>query len=333
MSEVQDYREEIINNLVIWAMRHGLDGREAKFDFYMMLNDVEITNRCTEVALLYYKECAIKFLDRIGKTVDDITPDDIRYYMALRLRKDKVSKVTTGNEIRCVSSFFTWLHMEEIIPRNPMAKVDRIKKQKTKKEALTEIEIEKLRMAAAGERDKLLIELLLSTGCRVSEVAQILVSEIDKDRILVHGKGEKDRYVYLNVRAQLALEYYMNERKDANPYLFPGGMYGEKRGWYGKGIPKSHTRDWWKNPENIADGQHINMGSLEAATRRIAKRAGVERANPHKFRRTCATLALRRGMPLIQVSQMLGHADVSTTQIYLDISEDELHDAHKKYVI
>jgi integrase/recombinase XerD len=201
LSEVQDCREEIINKLVIWAMRHGLDGREAKFDFYMMLNDVEITNRCTEVALLeedrneylikkflvakqvkgctertikYYKECTIKFLDRIGKVVDDITADDIRYYMALRLRKDKVSKVTTGNEIRCVSSFFTWLHTEEIIPRNPMLKVDRIKKQKTKKEALTEIEIEKLRMAATGERDKLLIELLLSTGCRVSEVAQIL---------------------------------------------------------------------------------------------------------------------------------------------------------------
>lgn len=355
MSETRDMRDELIGNLIMWAVRKGLDPAEAQLDFCMLLNNVEVTSRSTEVAILeedrneyllkkfliakqvkgctertlsFYKSSLIFLLNRIGKTVDDIAADDIRYYMAIRLRKDKVSKVTLGNEIRNASSFFTWLYTEELLPRNPMAKIDRIKKVKTKKEALTEIEIEKLRMAAIGERDKLLIELLLSTGCRVSEVAQILISEIDKDRILVHGKGQKDRYVYLNARAQLSLQIYLNERKDTNPYLFPGGMYGK-----GKGVPKSHTRDWWKEPKNIASGRHLDKGTIEQATRRIAKRAGVERANPHKFRRTCATMALRRGMPLIQVSQMLGHADVGTTQIYLDISEDELHDAHKKYVI
>ena len=159
-----------------------------------------------------------------------------------------------------------------------------------------------------------MIELLLSTSCRVSEVAQILIEEIDGERILVHGKGEKDRYVYLNAKAQLMLERYMSERKDKSPYLFP------------------RCRDGWRNPKNIEEG-HIDMATIEQMTRKIAKRAGVERANPHKFRRTCATMALRRGMPIEQVSKMLGHEQVSTTQIYLDLTEDELALAHKKYVI
>lgn len=358
MSETRDMRDELIEKLIMWAVRKGLDPAEAQLDFCMLLNNVEITSRSTEIAVLeedrneyllkkfliakqvkgctertlsFYKTSLIFLLNRIGKTVDDITADDIRYYMAIRLRKDKVSKVTLGNEIRNASSFFTWLYTEELLPRNPMAKIDRIKKVKTKKEALTEIEIEKLRMAATGERDKLLIELLLSTGCRVSEVAQILITEIDKDRILIHGKGQKERYVYLNARAQLALECYLNERRDTNPYLFPGGITGTMM--KKSGMKHKDYGNWWKNPQNIVPGRHLDKSTIEQATRRIAKRAGVERANPHKFRRTCATMALRRGMPLIQVSQMLGHADVGTTQIYLDISEDELYQAHKKYVI
>ena len=357
MRETRDMRDELIENLIMWAVRKGLDPAEAQLDFCILLNNVEVTSRsteivpleedrneyllkkflvakqvkgCTERTIGFYKTSLIFLLNRIGKTVDDITADDIRYYMAIRLRRDKVSKVTLGNEIRNASSFFTWLYTEELLPRNPMAKIDRIKKVKTKKEALTEMEIEKLRAATENTWEQLMIEILLSTGCRVSEVAQIQLMEIQGDTILVHGKGQKDRYVYLNARAALALERYLSERKDSNPYLFPGGITGMSKNK--KGIPQREYKNWWKNPANLS-ATHITKDTIEATTRRIAKRAGVERANPHKFRRTCATLALRRGMPLIQVSQMLGHADVGTTQIYLDISEDELHDAHKKYVI
>lgn len=211
-----------------------------------------------------------------------------------------------------------------------MARIDRIKQEKTKKEALTELEIEQLRDATDDEREKFLIELLLSTGCRVSEVVQILVADIEGERILVHGKGQKDRYVYLNVKAQLALSNYMKERSDKNPYLFPrceSVQILKKRG-----LSQKDMRRWWKNEENVIDG-HADKGTIEQTTRRIAKRAGVEHANPHKFRRTCATMALRRGMPLEQVSRMLGHEQISTTQIYLDLTEDELALAHKKYVI
>lgn len=358
MSEVQDCREDIVNQLVMWAVRNGIDGMMAKYDFYMLLSGVEIISRSTEIAELqedrneflvkkfliakqvagctkrtiayYAKECT-KILDRIGKTIDQVTADDIRYYMALRLRKDKVTDVTVSNEIRAFGSFCGWLYTEELIKSNPMAKIDRIKVKKTKKEALTEMEIEKLRMAAEGEKEKLVVELLLSTGCRVSEIVQILISEIEGNRILVHGKGNKERYVYLNARSQLALENYLNERKDKNPYLFPRGVQATKM-WNTKGIKRKDVKDWWKYPEHIVEG-HTDKGSIESFTRKLAKKAGVEKANPHKFRRTCATLALKRGMPIEQVSKMLGHESIATTQIYLDLSEDDLALAHKKYVV
>lgn len=149
MSETRDMRDELIENLIMWAVRKGLDPAEAQLDFYMLLNDVEVTSRSTEVAILeedhneyllkkfliakrirgctertlsFYKSSLIFLLNRIGKTVDDIC-----YYMTIRLRRDKVSKVTLGNEIRNASSFFTWLYTEKLLPRNPMAKIERIK--------------------------------------------------------------------------------------------------------------------------------------------------------------------------------------------------------------
>lgn len=352
----EDCREEIINKLVIWAADHGISVRESKYDLYMILNNVEITSRCTEVAELkedrneallkkflivknvkgctprtieFYGKEIHKSLEKIGKTVDDIVADDIRLYMAKRLKVDKVSEITVGNEQRALGSFFNWLYAEEIIRRNPMAKVERIKKRKTKKKAFTEMEIEQLRSAAQGEKEKMTIEMLLSTGCRVSELIQIKMDNIDNDRILVVGKGEKERYVYLNARAQFALEKYLAERKDVNPYLFPKGESVVEM--VHAGIKRKDLCDWWKNPENIKDG-HTDKSSVESMMRKIAKKAKVERANPHKFRRTCATMALRRGMPIEQVSKMLGHEELSTTQIYLDLTEDELALAHKKYV-
>lgn len=246
---IRDEREEMVNTLCLYIQSiSDQDTSSVKSSLYLLLNEYEITSRstelaeiqtdrneyllksfliakkvkgCTERTLGYYGKEIKKILERIGKTVDEITTDDIRYYMAVRQNRDKVSKVTIGNEIRAFGSFFNWLYVEELIRKNPMSRIDRIKIEKTKKEALTEIEIEKLRLHARGEKEKLIIEMLLSTGCRVSELVNILITDIDGERILVHGKGEKDRYVYLNAKAMLALESYMSQRKDRNPYLLP----------------------------------------------------------------------------------------------------------------
>lgn len=354
---VTDEREEMVNRLCLYIESVSEEKiTEIKNSIYLLLNDFEITSRstelaevqtdrneylmkkfliakkvkgCTERTITYYGIEIKKILWKIGKTVDDVTTDDIRYYMAFRQKRDKVSKVTIGNEIRALGSFFNWLYTEEMIAKNPMSRIDRIKKEKTKKEALTEMEVEKLRMAADGEREKMLIELLLSTGCRVSELVNILITDIDTERITVHGKGEKDRYVYLNAKAKLTMEVYMKERKDRNPYLLPAGKHLEEMN---KRVSCKEIVNWWKDPNNIGEG-HINTGTIEATMRKIASKAGVERANPHKFRRTCATMALRRGMPIEQVSKMLGHESIETTQIYLDLTEDELEQAHRKYVV
>lgn len=352
-----DERESLINDICQYLLDFVPDIADVKSELYILLNNYEITNRCTDLAelhedrneyllknflvaksvkgcssrtLCFYRTSISKILTSIGKTVDDITSDDIRYYMAVRQRRDKVSKVTIGNEIRALSSFFNWSYAEEIIRKNPMAKIERIKKDKTKKEALTEMEIEYLRLAAQTEQQKAILEILLSTGCRVSELVCILISDIDGNRVLVHGKGSKDRYVYLNARAELALSVYLNARSDHNPYLFPKGKSVTEMDR--KGTKMKDYICWWKNADNIADG-HVDKGTVESITRKLAKRAGVERANPHKFRRTCATLALRRGMPIEQVSKMLGHESIATTQIYLDLGENELEQAHKKYVV
>lgn len=353
----EDCREDIINSLIMWAAEHGIPPAESKYDLYMILNNVEITSRCTEITEInknrnemllkkfliaknvqgctkrtieFYGITNKKVLQEIGKTVDDITPDDIRIYMAKRLRVDKVTKTTVANEMRALSSLLGWLYREEIIKKNPMFKIGKIKKEKTKKEALTDMEIEKLRMAAKNEKDTAIIEILLSTGCRVSELVNIKKDEVEAERILVHGKGEKDRYVYLNAKAQLSLEKYLTMRNDQNPYVFPRGVNVTKTDK--KGMKKCSYAYWWQNPENIESDGHLDKGSIEATTRRLAKRAGIKQANPHKFRRTCATMALRKGMPIEQVSKMLGHEEISTTQIYLDLTEEELALAHRKYV-
>ena len=356
---IVDAREDLINEICQYLMPLVPDLADAKSAMYMILNDYEITNRCTEVAELsedrneyllkkfiiaktvsgctertikYYRVEIAKILRKIGKTVDDITPDDIRYYMAVRKRRDKVSSVTIGNEIRALGSFFTWITNEGILMgnKNPMLRVDRIKQKKTKKEALTDMEVERLRMAAVSLKEKAIIEVLLSTGVRVAELAQIQMSEIEENRILIHGKGQKDRYVYLNARAMLTVENYLAERRDKNPYLFPKMLDLKDMRVKMKENGITDVKNLWKDPKFVADG-HIDAGSVEGITRNLAKRAGVSQANPHKFRRTCATMALRRGMPIEQVSRMLGHEQLTTTQIYLDLTEDEMKQAHKKY--
>ena len=351
-----DERENLINEICQYLMPLIPDVADAKAALYIITNKYEIMSRSTELAkaegsrneelikrflvakavkgctpktLDYYDFCVKRIIWAIGKTVDDITADDIRCYMAVRQRRDGVQQVTIGNEIRCLRSFFQWATAEEIVGKNPMVKIDGVKIQKKRKEALTEIEIEKLRAATSDEREKAVIEILLSTGCRVSEIIQIRLEEISTDRVLIHGKGQKDRYVYLNAKAAFAIEAYLEKRKDKSQWLFPGCLGAAE-------ILKSEGRDslkyWWIDPRNLTKG-HISAGAVEGMTRKIAKRAGVRRANPHKFRRTCATMALRRGMPIEQVSKMLGHEEIGTTQIYLDLTEDELALAHKKYVI
>ena len=162
----------------------------------------------------------------------------------------------------------------------------------------------------------------------MNELANIKQEEVKGDSVLVHGKGNKDRIVYLNAKAHMALERYMKERSDESEYVFPKSAVSaadDIRIRTTKGV-------WYKEPDLVAN-EPADISGIESVVRKIGKRAGVEKVHPHRFRRTCATLALRRGMPIEQVSKMLGHEQISTTQIYLDLSERDLEQAHRKYVV
>lgn len=355
-------KEQLANDLVIALTPYlkDLSGQDLKLRIAMVLADYDVAKSeraltvyegdindaiimrflaakiaqgCSKRTVGYYKDSISSTLKQIGKPYNDVTADDIRLYLAKRIYKDKVSKTTANNERRNLSAFYTWLQREEILLKNPMTKVDAVKVTKTKKKAFDQMEIERIRDACRSRRETAIVEVLLSTWARVSEVVQMRIDDIHDDHIIVHGKGDKDREVYLNAKSVLAVQRYLAERSDHNPFLFPRAKYAGDVTQMTKGTRRTCQCEWYKDASMVNLEEHADSGTIEAIVRAIGKRAGVPKTHPHRFRRTGATTALRNGMPLIQVSKLLGHENIGTTQIYLDISDEELAQAHKKFVV
>lgn len=353
---------EIVNILIPYRDRLPFD--EIRDRITIVLNDYEIEARNTEIAirdedknnyyigvflaakaasgrtertLKHYKAELGRILNGINRNVEEITADDIKLYLARRIRVDKVSKTYANNARLILSTFFDWLHKNEYITKNPMYKVEAIKFNKPKKSAFTDLEVEKLRDACRTERERMVVEVLLSTWCRVSELCGIRLDEIENERVLVHGKGEKDRTVFLNAKAQIAIQKFLDKRSDLNPYLIPGSINreGDNAFMYNAVASKMNKDElirWYENPELVSDTLPIEKGTIESMLRDLGKRAKVSRTHPHKFRRTGATFALNAGMPITTISKILGHANVAVTQVYLDINDDDLELEHAKYV-
>lgn len=284
---------------------------------------------CTLHTLQGYGSYLRRTLTQIGKDADTLTALDIQAYLAAVIQRS--SKTNADNIRRVLSSFFGWLHREEILPKNPMSKVDSIKIRKPKKKAFTDIECELLRNGCRTARERAIVEVLFSTGCRVSELVSIRRDALDGKAVTIIGKGEKERKVYLNAKACVAIQNYEAERKDANPFLFPR-MADACRDGENMAKTSRVRENWYKYVKMVDQTRHADKGSIEGIVRGIGKRAGVENVYPHRFRRTCATSALNHGMPIEQVSKMLGHEQLSTTQIYLDLGEHGLEIAHERYV-
>lgn len=247
--------------------------------------------------------------DFINKPIKEIKTNDIRYYLAKTQMEKSVSNSYLDTKLRYMKSFFKTMRIEGYITTDPTEKIDKIKTAKVIREAFTEEELEILRREASKDvRTLAIVEFLCSTGCRVSEVSNANRTDIENGKILITGKGNKQRYVYLNARAMLALKNYLDTRKDDNEAMFVG---------------KRH------NSNNKI--QRLAYGSIEVLIRELGHAAGVENCHPHRFRRTTATHALRRGMPIEQVSLMLGHEELTTTQIYARSDEEDIQAAHKKY--
>lgn len=262
----------------------------------------------------YYKFVIDMFLNEIPKKLSDYTADDIRYYLAIREIEKNVSAVTADNERRILNGFFSWLSNEQYISRNICAPIKQVKKPKKKKKAFTEVEIAKIRDACQKfdkeikrKRAIAAVEFLLSTGCRANEICSLKTEDLHLEArtATVLGKGSKERTVYLNQVAKLRLQEYFAERTDNSEYVFVS-------------LDKPFNK--------------LEVGGFEILIRKIGEMAGVKNCHPHRFRRTTATRAIKKGMSIVDVQRMLGHESLDTTKIYLDLDDTDLRYQHEKYM-
>lgn len=258
----------------------------------------------SETTLEQYNRAITNMLETIGKNIVQIDTDDVRYYLSLYEKQRGVSKVTINNMRRYFSSFFGWLTDEDIINKNPMRRIKAIKQQKVIKEPFSDVELEKIRQVSGTIRNRALVEFLYSTGCRVSEVVSLNLSDIDfiHNTVVVTGKGNKQREVYISDKAMYWLRKYIDQRNDKECCLFIGR--GKKR---------------------------VNKPGIEAVLRKIGKRAGISKVHPHRFRRTLATNLINKGMPIQEVQQLLGHSKIDTTMVYCKVDSQNVQAAHRKY--
>lgn len=254
---------------------------------------------------------AMRTIDKFNRWVriafNEVTTNDIRLYIAHREMNDHLSSATLDRERGAICRFFKWLFEEEYISRDPGRRVEKIKVEKRLKKAFTPVEVELMRNACRKPKEKATFELLLSTGCRVTELTMLTMENYDQQRgtITVIGKGNKERVVFVNARAKVAIDNYLVIKPHSEgPILC--GLHGV--------------------------GTAMTSNGIQKMVKEIGKRAGVTHVHPHKFRRTAATLALKRGMSLNDVRRFLGHTDVDTTLQYIDTSGSDLKLEHEKYV-
>lgn len=265
----------------------------------------KVTQGLAERTLARYRECLKTVLPSMNKHIKDITTNDIRAHL-VKMKLRGCSERTMNNDRLVLSSFFGFLLKEGEITTNPVARIAKIKEPKKLKKPLTELQLETLKLNA-GIREKAIIEFLYSTGCRVAEMVGLDLSDVDleKGEAVVFGKGKKYRTVFLTPKCVLYIKNYLSTRTDKEPPLFVGQL-------------KPHGR--------------LNISSVGALLRDLGRKCGIEKVHPHRFRRTCATMALHRGMPIDQVRLMLGHESIETTTIYAEESMDVVKQSHAKYM-
>lgn len=272
----------------------------------MFLNAKKIEG-CSERTLSYYKTTVEKLLDRITDPIRKVTTDDIREYLASYQGLNDCSKTTIDNIRRNISSFFTWLEEEDYIIKSPMRRIHKIKTTKTVKEVISDEEIEKMRDKCKNLRDLAVIDLLYSTGIRIGELVRLNIDDIDFEEreCIVFGKGDKERRVYFDAKTKIHLMGYINSRFDTNPALFV-------------------TLD--------APYNRLQISGVEIRLRRLGRELGINKVHPHKFRRTMATRAIDKGMPIEQVQKLLGHSQIDTTMHYAIVNQTNVKVAHRKFI-
>ena len=307
------------DSLYLQFMNYDIDKKSTALSVchdenYMVLKSflsAKLIEGKSELTIQRYKEMLVMMLDRINKKYSDITTNDLRCYLVQYKSERNVQDSTLDGMRRIISSFFNWLSDEDYIVKSPALRLKRIKSEKKVKKVLTDEELEILKINCKCERDVAIIELLSSTGIRVSECTRLNISDVDfvNKEIIVRGKGNKQRKVYFGGRTLVHLQKYLNSRIDTNEALFVS-LRKDK-----------YTHDYKRLAKN----------AIEARFRKLGIDCNIDGVFPHRFRSTCATSLMRRGMPLQDVSTILGHAQLETTKIYLAISDADIKQSYQRY--
>ena len=262
---------------------------------------------CSEKSLDYYLSTITKMFATVDKPVKHIQTDDLRVYLTDYQSAKSSSKTTMDNIRRILSSFFTWLEDEDYILKSPVRRIHKVKTGTNIKETYSDEALELMRDNCTELRDLAMIDMLASTGMRVGEMVLLNREDIDfnERECVVFGKGDKERIVYFDARTKIHLQNYLNSRKDDNPALFVS----------------------LQSPYN-----RMNIGGIEVRLRQLGKRLGLNKVHPHKFRRTLATMAIDKGMPIEQLQQLLGHRRIDTTLQYAMVKQSNVKIAHRKYI-
>lgn len=262
---------------------------------------------CSQKSLKYYRSTINAMLDTVGKQVQEIVTGDLRTYLTAYQKEKGSSKVTIDNIRRILSSFFSWLEDEDYILKSPVRRIHKVKTASNIKETYSDETLELMRDSCTEMRDLAMIDLLASTGMRVGEMVLLNREDIDfnERECAVFGKGDKERMVYFDARTKLHLQSYLDSRTDENAALFVS-------------LKAPHCR--------------LTIGGVETRLRELGKRLGVSKVHPHKFRRTLATMAIDKGMPIEQLQQLLGHKRIDTTLQYAMVKQSNVKLAHRKYI-
>lgn len=276
-------------------------------DYAKMFIAAKRIEGCSERTLNYYETTIKTMIYKLSKKVNSIETEDLRNYLSEYQAKNNCSKVTIDNVRRILSSFFAWLEDEDYIMKSPVRRIHKVKATQTVKETYTDEELEEMRDACIEIRDLAMVDFLSSTGVRVGELVNLDRVDIDMQErsCVVLGKGGKEREVYFDARTKIHLQNYLNSRIDNNPALFVS-------------LLRPYDR--------------LKISGVEIRLRELGKRINIKKIHPHKFRRTMATKAIDKGMPIEQVQVLLGHRKIDTTLQYAMVNQNNVRNSHKKFI-
>ena len=276
-------------------------------EFLKMFLTAKRIEGCSERTIEYYQATVMHLLSKIETNVRKVTTEEIREYLSEYQKWNNCSNVTVDNIRRNISSFFSWLEEEDYILKSPMRRIHKIKTKTVVKNVISDEDIEKLRDNCKEKRDLAIIDLLYSTGIRVGELVNLNIDDVDFEgrECVVYGKGDKERRVYFDAKAKIHLKEYIENRTDSNKALFV-------------------TLD--------APYDRLKISGVEIRLRELGRKLNLTRIHPHKFRRSMATRAIDKGMPIEQVQKILGHSQIDTTMQYAMVNQSNVKTAHQRYM-